>query len=747
MSFGSGLGITFAGLGSGIDTDSIVQRLIQIESLPIQRLQIQQAQIQKRQTLFGQLRSNLQALSGAAAGLNSDNAFNPIKATTSDSSVASISGNSGGVAGTYALKVFQLAQANKLSSSAQTDSASALGLSGTFVVDGKSVTIEASDSLTAVASKINSSGAGVTASIINGGTGQNYLTLTAKASGAAKKIDLSDTSGNVLSTLGLTQTQVRSAITNGAKSLSAVSATTKLSSLFDLDGIGATNITINGQTINLDPETDTLTSLAGKINALAGVHASVVSQQEFGTTTYRLEITGDSGTPSFGSEGNFWLNLGVLKRSGELVAAQDAKYQLDTIALSSDSNTITTAIPGATLNLLKANPIEPAEATLTLTRDLDGVKSAVSAFVQAYNSIQTFMQQNSQFDKENFSTGALFGDSVASQVETSIANLLFNDVAGTTTQYKNLSQLGFAISDTGQLSFDEARLTEALANDPDAVANLLKTTGKTSSTAITYVSSTPKTVVSAAGDYQINITQLATKGSIVGTSASSEGWSQTEKLTFGGNLFGNTSFELTILAGSSLDSVVSQINNDPKLRDQVVASNAGGHLKLESKRFGTAGNFSVVSDLTAEIDNSGIGTSGQSSYTSGVDIAGTINGEAATGNGQFLTGNAGNANTDGLQIQYTGSTTGNVGSIRFTKGVASKMFDMMDGFINGQNSLLTATDTALQKQIDDISLDIASLEERITLKQASLKARFTAMEQAISNAQAQGQRLTAMFGR
>ena len=44
-------------------------------------------------------------------------------------------------------------------------------------------------------------------------------------------------------------------------------------------------------------------------------------------------------------------------------------------------------------------------------------------------------------------------------------------------------------------------------------------------------------------------------------------------------------------------------------------------------------------------------------------FAGTINGETATGAGQFLTGDTANATTSGLQIQYTGSSTGLVGTI------------------------------------------------------------------------------------
>ncbi len=58
-------------------------------------------------------------------------------------------------------------------------------------------------------------------------------------------------------------------------------------------------------------------------------------------------------------------------------------------------------------------------------------------------------------------------------------------------------------------------------------------------------------------------------------------------------------------------------------------------------------------------------------YT-GQDVAGTINGETATGSGQNLTGAAGNANTAGLSIKYTGSDNDfDAGTVTLTLGLAA----------------------------------------------------------------------------
>ena len=203
MSVGSSLsGITFAGIGSGIDTESIISRLIQIESIPINRLQFQQAQLTSRMGLMSQLRGQIGNLQSASNALNTAAAFQTVTATSSNSAVATISAAAGAVSSTYALAVSKLAQAHKVSSTAQSDATTALGYSGSFVVNGKGITVASTDSLSNIAQNINEANAGVTASIINGGAGNTYLTISASTTGAASEVQLANVTGTVLDSLG-----------------------------------------------------------------------------------------------------------------------------------------------------------------------------------------------------------------------------------------------------------------------------------------------------------------------------------------------------------------------------------------------------------------------------------------------------------------------------------------------------------------------------------------------------------------
>jgi flagellar hook-associated protein 2 len=740
-------GITFSGLGSGIDTESIIQNLLRVESIPVQRLQRRQAALQASMSVFGEFRAQLRSLANSASAFNVPGAFEPMRAASSNADVAGVTASSQAVAGSYNLSVYQLARAQKLSSTGQSSATAALGLTGTFTVNGRQVSLSASDSLTAIAQKINGAGAEVAATVIDGGPGQAFLSLTGTRTGAAHKIDLADTSGSVLGTLGFLATQVRESVANGFRTSGFDSATATLASLADFDGAGPTQVTVNGAQVTIDPATDTLQTLAAKLGAVPGVSASVVEVSEFGRTTYRLEVTGTAGAPVVGDEGDIMLNLGALRRTSEVLAAQDARYAIDGLALRSDRNVVTGVIPGVTLTLKRAAAGTPETATVTVSRDTEGVKALAKTFVTSFNSVLGFVRQNSQFDAETFISGPLFGDPVAGQVEQSITSLVFASVPGLGGPYTNLTQLGFSLDAGGNLQLDEAAFEAALTANPGAVARMFHSAGRSTNDQITYVSSSARTRASQGDGFVVNITQIARKAEFQAANPFTSPTQVQETLTFRGSHIGND-YRLVINPGATLQETIDRINSDARLRDLVVASNDGGRLAITSLRYGTVGNFTVFSDVSAgDGRGTGVGLEGEGTTTNGQDVAGTINGEEATGSGQFLTGRSGNANTDGLQIQYTGTALGAVGHIVFTKGIGSQTFDLMDSFLAATSGLLSASEAALESQYRDLGDNIASLQSRLEQRETDLRRRFTAMEEALARLQSQSAQLGAILNR
>src|SRR5579862_4990967 len=102
---GSLSGITFSGLSSGIDTSSIISKLVSLESAPISTYQAQLTDLQTQQSVFSAFGLTLQAINTAASSLNAPNAFNPVSATTSDSTVATVTTSSNAAVGVYNLTV------------------------------------------------------------------------------------------------------------------------------------------------------------------------------------------------------------------------------------------------------------------------------------------------------------------------------------------------------------------------------------------------------------------------------------------------------------------------------------------------------------------------------------------------------------------------------------------------------------------------------------------------------------------
>ncbi len=749
MSNFSTTGVSFSGLATGIDTDSIVSQLAALDQAPIKNLKNQQSDLQTLQSVFSQLRSKVQSLNSAASSLNMASSYNTVTSASSKTDVATLSASSGASVGSYQLAVTRIAKAEKIASSAQSSPTTALNLSGTFVVNGKAIEVKASDTLTSIAQSINSAGAGVTASLINGGDGAAYLTLTANATGVESKIQLGNLSGDLLGSLGLTSgpASVREAVgADAARSMGFSSATDPLSIV--MGGTASGSFTVNGAEVVVDLAADSLQTLAAKITSAAAgtATASVVTATVNGKTVQKLEIKGAGGVmPTFEDPNGLLGAVGVLQSSygREMIAAQDASYSIDGISMTSASNTISTVIPGATFTLVSGNETTPSTTTLTLERDKDSLVGLFKSFTDTYNDLHDFIKQYSSFDKSTYESGPLFGNSEAEHVENVMGACLFESVGS--GAFTNLTQIGFGMSSGANLTLDESKLRAALESDPEGVSNLMMATGKSTNPDLSFIGGGTNTKASAGSGYAVDIARVATKGQVLSTMAQTAANVGGEILTFDGSLFASQPIDFTVDPGSTAAQLAAKINADSRLSSLVEATADAGVLKVTSLKYGLNGSFTLVSNMDAADNTSGIGKSG-GVRTEGVDVAGTINGELATGSGQYLTGNESNENTAGLQIRYAGTTTGLAGSVSFCRGIASLVGYRGNGFTNSLNGTLTEYDKTLQTQIDDLTARIADMQARADVHKEELRTQFANMESSISALQQQMSKLTALSG-
>ena len=172
--------ISFGGLGNGIDFGPVVDQLVKVSRLPIDRLTVKKADLSSKFTDYTTLSTKIISLQSAAGALRLSTSFDRTAASTSDSSVLSVTASSTATAGSYAVRVIQLAQSHQITNKAATAVASTTtdivgGASGSFTFRvgsgaNQTVTLGADATLEDLRTAINDLGAGVTASFVNTGT-------------------------------------------------------------------------------------------------------------------------------------------------------------------------------------------------------------------------------------------------------------------------------------------------------------------------------------------------------------------------------------------------------------------------------------------------------------------------------------------------------------------------------------------------------------------------------------------------
>jgi flagellar hook-associated protein 2 len=120
--------------------------------------------------------------------------------------------------------------------------------------------------------------------------------------------------------------------------------------------------------------------------------------------------------------------------------------------------------------------------------------------------------------------------------------------------------------------------------------------------------------------------------------------------------------------------------------------------------------------------------------STGGDVAGTINGEAAIGKGVTLTGAPGTS-IEGLVVSYSGTATGDVGSVTLTKGVAEAFTQTLSNLTDGHGGYVAYKQTSLQTSMDNLDHKVKQMETRLDQRMATLTNQFVAMETALGKMQ------------
>lgn len=379
--------ISSLGLGSGLDVESIISKLMAVEQQPIADVNKKTDGLKTQLSTYGQIQSSLSALRDSASKLSNPDTWAGAKTTVSDPSAVSVTAATGAAVGSAQITVTQLAQSQTLATGTTFANTSASVGKGTITIElgtwatdsnnvstftsktgGTPVTItigDGQDQLAQVRDKINSANAGVTAAIVTDATGSR-LTLTSRGSGES----------------------------NGFKVTVA-----------DADGAS-------------------------------------------GDGTGLSQLAYDPGS-------------GVSQMS-QTLPAQNARAILNGLPISSETNSLSSAIDGLNIILLKVTP----PVTISVTQDADAIKKAVSDFTTAYNAVNQLLRSQTKYDAATKTAAPLQADSAA----IGLGNQLRSIAGGSTSlsaSLHRLSDIGLAPGSDGNLPTAGAKLDKALTNLDD----------------------------------------------------------------------------------------------------------------------------------------------------------------------------------------------------------------------------------------------------------------------------------------
>lgn len=251
--------ITFNGLSSGLDTASIVSQLVSIERNSANAPTTRKSNIDSQKNIISSMSSSLSALATAVRALDVDTEVRPRTTNVSDARIG-VAASATAAFGTHDLRVKSLASGQVTQS--RTFTSSAAGVLGAGGVDitvagtTKSVAWTATDSLDAIATKINDAAAGVTASVVQVDATQYRLVVSAKDTGTAKAATFVDTGD------GLDLANVANAIrpaTDAIVNVDGVDITRSTNSISDaLTGV---TLTLNSVHAATDPSAKATVSL------------------------------------------------------------------------------------------------------------------------------------------------------------------------------------------------------------------------------------------------------------------------------------------------------------------------------------------------------------------------------------------------------------------------------------------------------------------------------------------------------
>lgn len=244
------------------------------------------------------------------------------------------------------------------------------------------------------------------------------------------------------------------------------------------------SVAVNFTGGNLLQLRDAINSQAGSlvsaqvITADDGMHLVINSKDKGMENAINISGSGSSANLTDLAAFNYDItDLTQNNKMTELAIPWSTEAEIDGLTVRSNTNAITGAIRGVTINALKVS--DPGETTtLTVGTDKQSVVDQVNAFIKAYNAVRIGVKTQTSYDQTTKVAAPLAGDSSARGISNQLYRAFTESPASLAgNDYKRFFEIGVKLRNDGNLELDASKLQEALDTNPDAVVKMLNAFG------------------------------------------------------------------------------------------------------------------------------------------------------------------------------------------------------------------------------------------------------------------------------
>ena len=438
------------GAGSGLDLESLVNEMVSAQKdTKVKLYEIKLSGYEAELSALGQVGAAIDGFKSSVESLNNEELFtgrNAIIDQVEGEEVISVATDNTASNGTYEIDVNQLAKGSRVMSApglfssaddiiSKTDSE----LTFTAGADEFTLAVTAGTTLSQLRNQINTAeeNFGVSANLVDDGSGNLFFTVTSPIQGAENTLKIS----NPL------------AIPEGAVENESVEETEN-SVVKDENGLIVDDLDLFGDDVDYAndgeiPEDSTEENTGESVSAIKNETLDDDDSKK------DVEIT----LHSVSTEGAI---AGLSAPLGE--EAQDAIITVDGIQIRNDNNTFDRAVAGLSIDAID---LTDKTTKVDVSFDQKTVRETIEEFITSYNDLIGVLQQNTQKD------AVLNGNSMIRNLRSSLSTQLMSSQAPPGSAFTSIFDLGIKMESNGVLTFDATKFESAMKKGYSEIAPLL----------------------------------------------------------------------------------------------------------------------------------------------------------------------------------------------------------------------------------------------------------------------------------